>query len=594
MKFTRLTAESEVLALISWHNEKSKDLVIDVETTDSNPRKAKLLDIQIDGSEPDSAVIFAAEFKHCLNFLNKDVILIAHNYKYDAQVLFRHSIDLLNRPWRDTLLLGHLVDENRDSYSLDSYAKEFWNADYKETFWTRYKSYEEAPEEDKVTYACADIVYTRKLYRLLLQQLSKDSIPDSLIEHTHRLQKSLLQTEIEGVKVDLDYLSDLGVKIGSQLETLKPSMRRLVEPYIELVELNQWETALSKYKTEKGKANCLKPDFSFDSPKQLIDLLYNQLGLERQFNEKTKNVSVDESSLQKLKEQHELIPMLLQYRELQKIQGTYIEGTLERVDNGRIYPEFRVAGTVTGRISHSNPNLGQLPSHGGVRGIYVPDSGNVFISLDYSQLEVCLEANITGDANLRRIFVEGLSKHDITAQELGIDRAKAKTLNFALQYWASHFKVAKILGVSVEEGLRVWQNYWKLYSGPKQLKETTDKIVNSGAAVVTVFGRKRRFERRKRNPWDSDYRQAYNFLIQSTGADVTSKAFYEVDSLIRSKGYGKGVLSVHDELILSCKEPYAYDVEQYALEIMKRVGDDIGLKIPLKAESSGPMPRWQD
>src|SRR6185295_9183858 len=105
----------------------------------------------------------------------------------------------------------------------------------------------------------------------------------------------------------------------------------------------------------------------------------------------------------------------------------------------------------------------------------------------YSQLEVIIEANLTGDKNLIRMLENGESKHDLTARELGCDRPTAKTLNFALQYWCSHFKIAKLLGVSVDEGLRIWEKYWDVYSGPKQLKELTDKEVDQGIPLVTVY-----------------------------------------------------------------------------------------------------------
>lgn len=594
MGFQRLNSEAEILDLLNWHSEHSDFAVIDVETSSKYPRQAKLLDIQISGRGEEEVAIFSGQYVKLLLQLALDVVLVGHNYKYDAHVLFNHGVNLLDRTWRDTLLIGHLVDENRESYSLDSYVQEYWQDDYKKEFWSRYRSYEEADEEERKNYACKDIIYTKRLY-LLLMGLAKDreSIPDSLIEHTHRLQDSLLKTEIEGIKVDTEYLTCLGIKLKTEIDRLRPKMRESVAIQCELWEMEEYGRTLQKYKTDKGRASAKIPEFSFDSPKQLSNVIYGKLGLPVQTNEKTKQISTDSASFDKLVGYHPVIPLIQEYREYQKVFTSFIEGTRERLDNGRIYPSFRVSGTATGRISHSNPNLGQLPAKGGIRGMYVPDQGYVLISADYCQLEVNVEANLTGDVSLARIFREGLSKHDITASELKIPRDTAKTLNFALQYWASHYKVAKLLKVSEDEAKRIWNNYWKLYSGPRRLKESTDLAVNEGKPLVTVFGRRRRFERRKRSPWDGDYRQAYNFLIQGTGADITSRAFYLTSDSLQARGFGRGLFSVHDELIIEVKKEVAKEAEDLMIDIMVNVGKEIGLKIPLKAESSGPMLRWE-
>lgn len=596
MKFKRLNTANDVSELIKFHNSNSESIVIDVETTSVNPRECTLLDIQLSGSNEDSAVIFSQEFRELLKDISKSITLVGHNYKFDAHVLYRHGVDLLDRKWRDTLLLGHLLDENRDSYSLDSYVKEYWNENYKEEFWSKYKSYKEAPEEEKVDYACRDVVYTGRLFREFREraQHSLEQIPDSLVEHVHCLQTQLLRTEIQGIRIDLKYLEELGVKLKQRIGELEPKMRSLVKDELDVLELDLWEKDLQRFKTDKRKAGVPKPTFNFESSKQLADLVYRRLGLPVQKNPKTRQISTDYESLQKIKDYHPVISLIQENRELQKVYGSYIEGTLDRSSNGRIYPEFRVAGTVTGRLAHSNPNLAQLPKSGGIRGIYVPDPGRVFVSADYDQLEVVLEANLTGDRSLRHMLENGESKHDYTARELGCTRDTAKTLNFALQYWCTASKVAKLLGVSKDEGTRIWNKYWEVYSGPKRLKAKTDKMVDSGEVLSTVFGRKRRFEVRERNEWDGDYRQAYNFLIQSTGADITSKAFYLIAEELLRSGQGRGLFTVHDEIILEVDERVCHYWDKRLIDVMCVVGNECNLTIPLKAKSSGAMLRWED
>lgn len=598
MDFKRLNTREEILDLIEFHNKNSEFVVIDVETTSVEPRKARLVDIQISGLTEESAVIFGAEFSDTLLTLAPSLILVAHNYRYDAHVLVRHGVDLLERTWRDTLLLGHLVDENRDSYSLASYVSEYWGSDYKKSFWKKdggkYASYEEATEEDKVEYACRDIVYTSKLYRFLELERARVEIPVSLVLHAHKLQRSLLYTEIDGIGVDIAYLQDLGVRLKQRIDELDPQMRSCVRDEIDIIELEMYLKKVSTYKTDKGKRGAQRPTFSYDSSAQVRRLLYDVLELPEQRNDKTKAVSTDYASLEKIKELHPVVRLIQDNRDLQKVYSSYVIGTLDRLDQSRIYPSFRINGTVTGRISHHSPNLAQLPKTGGVRGLYIPSDGRVFISADYSQLEIVIEANLTGDKNLIRMLENGESKHDFTASQLGCDRNTAKTLNLALQYHCTAGKVAKLLGVSGAEGQRVYDQYWNLYSGSRDLKKKTDKAVDDGVALTTVFGRKRRFEKKTRSVFDGDYRQAFNFLIQSTGADCTHEAFYTTDQILRSRGFGKTVLEVHDEIIIEVNPLFSPEAEKILLATMASVADRFNFVVPLRAVSSGPRLRWED
>lgn len=593
MNFKKLDTEDEVRDLIR-HLNFMEFVVLDVETTSVDPRKAELIDIQLSGHGGVDAVIFDGKYAPLLLELSPKLTLVGQSYKYDAHVLFRHGVDLLDRTWRDTIILQHLLEEDRISYSLDAYVKEHFNDSYKEDFWALYSSYQEAPEETRTTYACKDIYYTSHCYTSLNRRCEGDGIPRSLIGAAHRLQRSLLRTEIAGLRVDVDYLGSLGVQLKHRLDELEPEMRSLVKDEIEILELEAWEKEIEKRKTPRGKAGVQRPSFSFASTQQLCSLLFRSLGLPEQRNEKTKAVSTDYASLENLRGSHPIIERIQENRELTKIYGTYVVGTIDRLDGDRIYPSFRVNGTATGRLSHSNPNLAQLPKQGGVRGIYTPDAGMVLVSADYSQLEVVVEANLTGCPVLAQMIANGESKHDVTSRELGIDRNLAKTVNFCLQYWGSHFKIAKILDISVPEALKVWNKYWSVYSGSRALKAETDRAVNEGIPLVTLFGRKRRFEHKKRRAWDGDYRQAYNFMIQGTGADLTSRAFVETDEWLIKLDYGKGLFTVHDEIMAQSRPEFAEETQDGMIKKMTDQGDLVGFKIPLKAEGSGPMDRWED
>jgi DNA polymerase-1 len=385
-----------------------------------------------------------------------------------------------------------------------------------------------------------------------------------------------------------------GIELKTRIDSLVPQMLKMVETEVELLRSEEWIKAINRLKTDAGKARVKKPEFSFDSAKQVMNLLYKQLELPEQTNPKTKKPSVDYDSLKTIEDLHPIVSKLLEYRETQKVYGTYIEGTIERMVDGRIYPSFNTSGTVTGRISHSNPNMGNMPSGGGIRGLFVPDPGTVFISADFSQLEVRISAHFTRDENLLRIINDGVSLHDITANSLGILRGLAKTLNFGMQFGCSAYKVANVLGVSLQEGQKAYAKYWETYSGQKAKMDECARFVDTGVPIINPFGRRRRFEVKKRPAWDTAYRQSFNALIQGTGSDCTSWAFYTTDQEFRSKGWGRGIMTLHDEALMMVKKEYAEQAKDRLVEIMEQAGAVAGLTVKLKAEPCIMNDRWLD
>jgi DNA polymerase-1 len=568
-------------------------VAIDLETTGLDPRKDSILDcfLSYDGDTYETLPL--ANLAEIAN-IAKGRRLLFHNGKFDLHFLYHRGINLVNSNWRDTLLLHHLLDENLQ-HDLDFLIKRYFKDDYKEKFWAKYKTYDEAPIDEKRDYGGKDVMYTYRLYHALQEALQIDGIPPSLIQHVHRLATSLLQTEIEGIAVDLQYLQEKGIALKTRINRLQTDMRNLVETEVETIEMDLWMAELSKRKTEKGKSNVRRPVFSFDSSKQLSTLLYDILKLPLQRNDKTKSVTTDDAALQKLEDRHEVLPLIREYREIQKIYGTYVEGILERQVDSRVYPGFNVAGTTTGRISHSNPNLGNMPAEGGLRGMFLASPGYKLISADYSQLEICLAAHFSQDKNLLDIVLNGKSQHDITAQSLEIPRQKAKTLNFAAQYGCSAFKISKILSTSIKNAEELYTKYWDTYNGQKKLIGECNAKVDAGQAIVSPFGRKRRFEKKtKRPPWDSAYRQSYNALIQGTGADLTSKSYYIISEELREKKDGRGLWTVHDEVLIEVRSDKVDYYRRRLQEIMVSLGREIKLTVPLSVEVSEGSDKWED
>lgn len=603
LRITKLTKPGELKSWLEDTVREGQDTVaLDFETTGLT-RTDKIISGAITGPTPYDIAFFDTSFLGELLSAPGGIQFVFHNSSFDLRHLTWAGVALQDGfSYSDTLILAHLLDENT-SHSLGDLVLSHYGDNYKAEFWAKYKKAQDAPEEELAQYNAKDVHYTRRLYSDLKVLLQEDGIPDSLIAHVHSLQKTLLQTEINGIAVDKEYLLAKGIELRTKIERLLPQMRDLVSHEIDSIECEEWVKEIGKRKTPAGQKRVPRPTFSFDSNKQLSKLLYDKIGLPKQYNEKTKSISVDYDSLEKIKDRHLLIPLIQEYREAQKIYGTYIEGTLERMVEGRIYPSFNVTGTATGRISHSNPNLGNMPREGGVRGMFIPDPGTVFISSDFSQLEVCLSAHFTRDKNLLRIIQNGESQHDITAASLSellrsvrrpVTKQDAKPVNFCAQYGGSGRKMARTLGVPDSWGDKIYDKYWETYSGQKRVMDECAAKVDRGEPIISPFGRRRRFETRKRPAWDSAYRQAWNALVQGTGSDCTSRAFYLADFALRNRNLGRALFTVHDEIVIQAKKEHAEEAQKILIDCMTQVGVELGLTVQLKAEGSGPMERWLD
>lgn len=592
--FHYLDTAEQVREVITWHNLHSQYCVLDFETTGLDPDTCKLIHIQMSGTAPEHVVMFGAEHLPLLKELK--VTQVGQNWiRYDWRVALRHGVDLRTENVRDTMLMHHLVDETAD-HSLDAWVQKHFQDAYKERFWEKYGSYQEAPFDEQLEYACRDIAYTDQFYRSNAADLAAEEIPDSLVRHVHRLARALFDTEVGGIAVDLEYVTEVGGKLQEKIQEIRPQLRACVEAQCEGWELDKWSEEIAKRKTDRGKNNVPRPEFSFESPIQLQDLLYKRLKLTPQFDQKTRKITTGDDALAKLEGEHSLIPILREYRGHQKVYTSYIEGTLERVREGRIYPSFNINGTTTGRISHSSPNMGQLPAEGGIRGIYIPDQGHYLVSADYKQLEVVLAAHFSRDRNLLRVVLEGASLHDITAEALGIPRPQAKTINFAIQYGAGVGKIQQILKCSKEDAKAALNKYWETYSGLKSLIDECHAKVDMGDPIVSPYGRKRRFPTKFEETWMrfKAQRRAFNALIQGTGGDITSEALYVVAETMNERGWGKALFSVHDELIVMPHEKYVEQTRELVRRTMVGVGERIGLSVPLSVEVSEGMIRWLD
>jgi DNA polymerase-1 len=600
----RITSSNELRTLL--REAKPNTAVIDLETRCASPEcvnpkckhaldphAAKISEVAI--AWEGASVVADGSLIDCLNELSG--LLIFHNMKFDLKMLNAAGVDLRGRKLRDTMLMDHLADENR-SHGLDDLVQARYGDAYKTEFWSKVERYEDATEADQLAYAEKDVQYTLRLYHDLVADLASQSIHDSLVDHVHRLALSLLDTEIAGVRIDLDFTLEMGSELKIGISALETSLREQGGWHCEILELQAWEKEIRKLYTPKGKKwqTLPKPAFNFSASGQVCELLYTQLGLPVVIGDKTKKPTADDKALESLEGKHPIIPEIRKLRKLSKMYGSFIEGVLDRCRGDRIYPSFNVNGTVTGRISHSDPNLGQMPSKGEwvrIRGIFVPEPGFKLVTCDYGMLEVCIAAHYSQDKNLLKIIHEGASKHDITAESLGVDRGMAKTLNFALQYQCSPRKVAEIMGCSKADGEYYWNKYWETYAGEKEVIEQCKRKVDKGEPIRNLFGRTYHMPSQFEKPWEREaaYRQAYSRLIQGTGSEFTSYSFYTVAEWLKGSGRGRAWFTVHDEILLETTA--VAEARDYMSATMIEAGPKFGLTVPLTVSCSEGLDRWQ-
>lgn len=562
---------------------------LDTEFTELDVKKAGLLSISIGFSSKLAGVFSVNDLPKLAPLINGAKRIYVQNGKVDWYILHANGMEIDRTKFVDCMLLEHLIDENV-KHSLGEMVNRYYQDTYKSVFWDTYRTYQDAPVSEQIEYEKKDACYTFALGERFLQEVGDSE----LIEHVHRLYWALSDTEFEGIKVDTGLMEETKRSMGAQIQGYLPRMREQFNDHCTIWELNKWAEEIGKRATSKGKDAVKKPVFSFGSDAQIRWLLYEALNCPVTEKTKTKQPKTDYDTIKILSETRPELNPILEYKEIKTIYATFVEGLLERVESGNIYPSFNVNGTRNaGRISHANPNMGNMPKDGPIRNFFIPSEGHSIIGADYSQLEVVIEANLTNDKSLLKIILEGASKHDITAQGLSISRDNAKTLNFALQYGAGVHKVAKLLEISHRDAQDVFNRYWQLYAGVKSLKDKTAKEIEDQGYVTTLFGRRRHFPKPTNEYEKSRFeRQGYNAIVQGTGADCTNRATWIIGEGLRKENLGRLWFSVHDEVVCEVKKEHvSYAVDQL-IYAMENPSTYLKLKYPLTCKTYGPLERW--
>ncbi len=416
-----------------------------------------------------------------------------------------------------------------------------------------------------------------KLYPILKKRL--EELDEFILykEIEEPLINVLVKMEMRGIGIDVNFLKEL---------------KKRLEKDIGLI-------ADECYKS----AGCV---FNINSPKQLAEILFGRLKLPPVKKGKS-HYSTDFEVLQQLSLKHELPRKILEYRELAKVSSTYIDPLIELARNNRIHTTFNQAGTATGRLSSSNPNLQNIPirSYWGneLRKGFIARNGFLLISADYSQIELRILAHISKDKNLIDAFKSGRDIHNHTASLIfNIPEEKvnehqrriAKVVNYGLIYGMSDYGLAQELGISREEANQFIQSYYTLYPGVEEWRRTAIKSVEEKGYTETIFGRKRpvpEIHSENFNIKESAKRLAINTPIQGTAADLIKIAMIEVEKRLADAKFESGlVLSIHDELLFEIEEERVEEAKGIIRDVMENIHK---FEVPIEVDI-GTGKNWKE
>lgn len=473
------------------------------------------------------------------------VTKVGQNLKYDIQVLHRHGIELQG-PMFDTMVAAWLLAPDRHAYGLDTLALEYLNERKIPTAELLGKGKEQTTM-DRVSvalvaeYAAEDADCVWRLSRILDKRLAADGLDSLFRELEMPLVSVLAAMEFAGVRVDAEYLSELGRHFQRQIAQKESEIREA--------------------------AGC---EFNPASPKQLADVLFNRLGLPVAKRGRA-GPSTDSEVLERLADKHPLPRLVLEYRELAKLKNTYVDTLPAMISksSGRIHASFNQTGTATGRLSSSEPNLQNIPVRTElgrlIRRAFVPKAGWLFVSADYSQIELRMLAHFSGERMLRGAFERGGDVHRAVAAEIlgkppacvsAEERRLAKAVNFGLIYGQQAPGLARQTGLSIAEAEEYIERYFRRYPAVKQFIESIEQAAEQQGFVKTILGRKRLLPDvhsdmpARRN---AARRAAVNTVVQGSAADLIKKAMIVLDKSLRArKMKSRIVIQIHDELLLEC------------------------------------------
>ena len=508
------------------------------------------------------------------------VLKVAQNAKYDMAVLSRYGVRVA--PVEDTMLISYVLEAGLHAHGMDELAK-LWLGHEPITFKSvagsgkSELSFKHVGLEKATCYAAEDADVTLRLYRRLRPRLAAEGLLTVYETLERPLPGIIAQMECEGIRIDPDHLRRLSSEFGMRMGELEA----------------------------RAHAVAGRP-FNLGSPKQIGDLLYGEMGLSGGKKTATGASSTDVKVLEELAQQgHELPRVILDWRQLSKLKGTYTDNLVQAVSErtGRVHTSFALASTTTGRLSSSDPNLQNIPvrTEEGrkIRAAFIAEPGHVLISADYSQIELRLLAHIGDIPQLKRAFTEGLDIHAMTASEMfgvpiegmpGEIRRRAKAINFGIVYGISAFGLANQLTIPQEEAGAYIKTYFERFPGIRGYMDRMRAEVREKAYVTTIFGRRVNIPSvRSKSAAERQFaeRAAINAPIQGAAADVIRRAMVRMPAALEAAGLkARMLLQVHDELVFEAREEDAEAVCRLVSHVMEKAPEPaVALSVPLVVEA---------
>jgi DNA polymerase-1 len=515
------------------------------------------------------------------------VLKIAQNAKYDIAVLSRYGIQVA--PIEDTMLISYVLEAGLHGHGMDELSELHLGhkpIPFKQVAGTGKAqiSFKHVGLNEATAYAAEDADVTLRLYETLKPRLAREGLATVYETLERPLPAVLAMMENNGVKVD-------------------PEALRLLS--------NEFSMRMAKFE-ERAQEIVGRP-FNLGSPKQIGDVLFGEMSMKGGKKTATGQWSTDSDVLESLALEHELPRVLLDWRQLSKLKGTYTENLIAAIapGTGRVHTSYALAATTTGRLSSSDPNLQNIPvrTEEGrkIRKAFIAAPGNVLISADYSQIELRLLAHIGDIPQLKRAFLDGLDIHAMTASEMfdtpieGMDpmiRRRAKAINFGIVYGISAFGLANQLGIGQGEAGAYIKTYFERFPGIQAYMDATKAFVREHGYVSTIFGRKITIpEIQSKSVGQRQFaeRAAINAPIQGAAADVMRRAMIRMPAALEAAGLeARMLLQVHDELVFEAPEGEAERACAVISTVMEKAAEPaVALSVPLTVEARAAL-NWDE
>ena len=578
-----------------WINEAEEvgEVAVDTETSSLDPHQADLIGISL-SSKIGKACYMPLGHKSQKN-LNKELVLkklkplledssikkIGQNIKFDFIVLFKHGITISTM--EDTMLMSYVLDAGKNRHNMDSLSEIHLNHKtiaFKDLVGTGKKeiNFKDVDVEKAKDYAAEDADITFRLYKKFHKSLKDEKMVNIYELFEKPMIKILAFMEIEGIKIDNKFLKILSSKFEKKIE-----------------------------KIQKNVFKISKKEFNIASPKQLGEILYNELKIADLKKTKKGSFATSASVLEDLAfKGHEFPQLVLDWRQVSKLKNTYSDSLPEHINplTNRVHTSFLLAATTTGRLASSDPNLQNIPikSEDGrdIRKSFIAEKDNVLISADYNQIEMRILADLADVKELKKAFKNNEDIHSLTASQIfnteikKVDqdqRRKAKAINFGIIYGISQYGLAKQINVSNFEAEEFLNSYFAKFPEIKVYMDQTIKFCRKNGYVNNIFGRRSHFiniNDKNYNVRNFQERAAINAPIQGSASEIMRLAMIRLEKRLNEQKNQdtKMLLQIHDELIFETPKLGAEKIRKIITEEMTSVvnSDQHSFSIPLTVD----------